>query len=135
MERYLIRSGILGFMSCLIFGAYGIDFESEYEKLFIDNKTNHEVVVHFCNEDHKEQQQYPMRAKEHRFVNVKAGVMKKLAMVQVTMKDSQTKKKISKEIDYRQNEGIVGLEITLKPSLDLIWRHEEEYAVNVPSEG
>lgn len=135
MERNHIRSLILGIMGCLMLGAYGIDYELQYQTLFINNRTKNDLVIRFCNEYHYEQQQYPIKALEHRPVKVKIGVMQKLATVTVTMKDPQTRKKIVKEIDYDKDADIIGLEITMHPGLDLIWRHSDEYVVNVPSEG
>lgn len=148
MERNHIRSLIVGIMACLMMGAYGIDYELQYEQLFINNKTNHNLVIRFCNEDHNEQQQYPIKAHEKRPVRVKIGVMQKLAMVSVTMKvttmiehpkkkkkKKKITKKIVKEIDYDKDAGIVGLEISMHPELDLVWRHADEYVINAPSEG
>ena len=129
MERYIKKVSVIGIMLLLIPSMHGIDTESDYQSLFLNNKTKHDIVVHFCNEDYQEQQQYPMKSKEHRAVRIKMGVMKKLYVVQVTMKDPKTGKKIAKDIDYEKDAKIVGLEIAMKPDLDLLWRHEEEYIV------
>lgn len=155
MEMSIKKGCMVGIMLVLIPCIYGVDYEADYKSLFLNNKTNHDLLLHFCNEDHVSQQQYPMKPNEHRAVRIKIGVMKKLSVVQVimyshkkskeeckkatqkcegkeckkAMRDCMRVKKVMKDIYYDKNAGIVGLEISLKPDLDLIWRHEEEYIV------
>jgi hypothetical protein len=139
MERSIKKVGILGALLWLIPCVYGINYEVDYQSIFLNNKTKYDLKVSFCNEDHDVQQHYPLKAEEHRFVRVKMGVMRKLFMVEVVVIDPKTKKAmknpetgaiVMKEIDYEQDAGIVGLEIKMRPELDLVWRHEEEYVVN-----
>ena len=140
----------LGITVLLIPSAQGIDYEKQCEDIFLNNKTNHYLIISFCNKDHDEQQQYPLSPNEHRAVRVSAEMMKNLAMVKVTMNDPRPKKKKhqqaeseapkkiiqqSKEIDYDRKAGIVGLEMAIiSGELDLKWRHLEEYSANAPAD-
>jgi hypothetical protein len=150
MKIIVKKSLILGMMLLLTPCLQGLDYQSECENLFVNNKTNHTVMLTFCNVDHDEQQEFPIDPKEHRFVRVNAKVMKKLFLIRATIEDGKKKKKkdrsrdrkkehrkaekpMMKEIDYERDTGIIGLEINMKPDLDLMWRREEDYAVNVPT--
>ena len=149
MKKFGKISGLLGIMFGLVPSMHGIAYDLQCENLFINNKTNHYLLISFCNEDHNEQQQFPMNPKEHRFIKINIGVMKKLFMIKVTITDRKYKKKhdyskvdnqgikvsgknLTREIDYERNVGIVGLEINMRPELDLEWRHEEDYVTNIP---
>jgi hypothetical protein len=143
MERSIKKISIMGALLWLTPCVYAIDYEVDYQSIFLNNKTKYDVKVAFCNENNNEQQQYPLKAHEHRFVRVKIGVMRKLFVVQVTlidpkkrkaMKNPKTGALVMKEIDYEQNAGIIGLEISMKPDLDLLWRHEEDYVITIPAE-
>lgn len=149
MEIIKKRSVLLGIMLLLIPSMHCIDYEKQCDNIFLNNKTNHRLIISFCNEDHDEQQQYRLESNEHRSVRVSAEMMKKLGSVRVTMDDRKSKKKKQKkgepeapqakpqvkEIDYDRDAGIVGLEMAMiSGELDLKWRYSNEYvAAQAPS--
>jgi len=151
MKGLIKKSCLLGITFCLIPAIHGIAYETDCENLFINNKTNHDLIIRFCNEYHDEQQQFPIKANEHCSVKVNVNVMKKLNDIRVSIDTSAIKKKkhhkifkgeaaqpaepkkqAPKEIDYERDTGIVGLEINMNPDLDLKWKHDEDYLVPVP---
>jgi hypothetical protein len=149
MEIMRKRSLVIGIMLLLIPSMHCIDYEKQCDNIFLNNKTNHRLIISFCNEDHWEQQQFIMEPQEHRSVRVSADMMKKpLGSVKVSMADRKKKKKKKKgeqvapeakpqvkEIDYDKDASIVGLEMAMiSGELDLKWRHSDEYvAAQTPS--
>lgn len=148
------RNLFLGILLLLIPSMRCIDYQKQCESFFLTNKTNHRLKISFCNADHWEQQQYEMEPKEQRSVRVSAEMIKKMAMVRVSIADRKHKKKKHKkgevqedqaneqttmpqvkEIDYDRDASIVGLEIAmLSGELDLKWRHGDEYeALEAPN--
>lgn len=121
MKKYLILGAMLGTVSLL----HSVSYDLGYEKMYIENKTDRDVVVRFFNE-YYQQQVYPMRAYEHRYVKVNEGVMKNLYSIRVTMEEPKTGKTITRDIDYEPDQGINGLKIKMKPELELSWRYEDE---------
>lgn len=141
------RNLFLGIVLLFLPSMRCIDYQKECENLFLSNKTNHRLKISFCNADHWEQQQYEMEPNEQRSVRVSAEMIKKMAMVRVSIVDRKHKKKKykkgkaqgdqareqqnipqMKEIDYDRKASIVGLEMTiLQGELDLKWRHSDEY--------
>lgn len=142
------RSIFFGIMLALIPSMHCIDYEKQCESIFLNNKTNHRLVVSFCNEDRYEQQQFPIEPQERRSVRVSIEVMEKLGIVRVAIADRKSKKKKQKkgvhveqqaqpqvtktqvkEIDYNRAANIVGLEMSIvSGELDLRWRYKDEYA-------
>lgn len=114
------KLGFLGIIAAIAPSIYGDTYSAAYAPLFLYNKTDQDVVVRFFTE-YYEQQQYPLKAKEHRMIRLKEGVMRKLFMVKVTMQDPRTGKMIMKEIDYKDNTNIESLKISMKQDLDLKW--------------
>jgi hypothetical protein len=96
----------LGITLLLIPSMQCIDYEKQCENLFLNNKTNHRLIVSFCNEDHDEQQQYPIEPQEHRSVRVSAEMMKKLGSVRVAMADRKQKKKKLKNAQTQESQAM-----------------------------
>lgn len=116
MKKYGILCLVIGVMTYL----YGDTYESDYFRIFINNKTQYTALVRFFNED-REQQQYPIKANEHRAVWIKKGVMLRLFFVRVTIANPETGEVLTKDLDFDPNTGINRLKISLKPDLDLRW--------------
>jgi len=125
MERWIKKIISAAIALALMPFIYSDVYDAYFESLFINNKTNHEAMIHFFNEDY-EQQQYPIMAKEHRFVKVKRGVMQRLFEIRVTIEDPKTGKIIVKSIDYEPNTGINRLKLTMQPELELKWGYEDD---------
>jgi hypothetical protein len=142
MKMIKKSSLFLGITLLLIPSMHCIDYEKQCENLFLNNKTDHRLVISFCNEDRREQQQYIVEPQEHRSVRVSAEMIKKMGGVRVAMADPKPKKKKRKkgqeqapqaepqvkELDYDRGASIVGLEMAMiSGELDLKWRHSDEY--------
>lgn len=143
MEIIKKRSLLVGIMLLLIPSMHCIDYEKQCDNIFLNNKTNHRLIISFCNEDHYEQQQFIIEPNEHLSVRVSAEMVKKLGSVRVVMADRKPKRKKQKkgqaqapkakpqvkELDYDRGADIVGLEMAmLSGELDLKWRYSNEYA-------
>lgn len=134
---------LFGIMFLLISSIHCVDYEKQCANIFLNNKTNHRLIISFCNESNYEQQQYRLEPQEHRSVRVSASMMSKLGSIKVFTDDPKPSRKKHKkgepvvpaeklqmkEIDYERNGDIVGLEIAvISKELDLKWRHSDEYA-------
>ena len=91
----VVQSRILfvGIMVLSIPSMHCIDYEVVCKSLFLNNKTNHRLIISFCNDAGWEQQQFVIEPQEERAVRVSAQMLQKMGSVKVVFGDRKKKKK------------------------------------------